>query len=98
MIAERYPQEAWIHAYTDGSATDAMANGGPGILVHFPSVQTARKVSPLENTALTTVLKQPYCRPPPCQRLQRLLPACSLPLRCLLNPGSLLEQQTPFPQ
>ena len=36
MFAERYPQEAWIHVYTDGSATN---NGGAGILVHFPGGQ-----------------------------------------------------------
>ena len=36
MIAERYPQEAWIHVFTDGSATNAVTNGVAGILVHFP--------------------------------------------------------------
>ena len=36
MIAERYPQEAWIHVFTDGSAANAVTNGGSGILVHFP--------------------------------------------------------------
>ena len=39
MIAERYPQEAWIHVFTDGSATNAVTNGGVGILVHFPGGQ-----------------------------------------------------------
>ena len=39
MIAERYPQEAWIHVFTDGSATNAVTNGGAGILVHFPGGQ-----------------------------------------------------------
>ena len=27
MIAERYPQEVWIHVFTDGSATKAVTNG-----------------------------------------------------------------------
>ena len=27
MIAERYPQEAWIYVYTDGSSTNAVTNG-----------------------------------------------------------------------
>jgi hypothetical protein len=27
MIAELYPEEAWIHAYTDGLATNAVADG-----------------------------------------------------------------------
>ena len=39
MIAERYPQEAWIHVFTDGSAAIAVTNGGAGILVHFPGEQ-----------------------------------------------------------
>ena len=39
MITERYPQEAWIHVFTDGSATNAVTNGGAGILVHFPGGQ-----------------------------------------------------------
>ena len=39
MIAERYPQEAWIHVFTDGSATNAVTNRGAGILVHFPGGQ-----------------------------------------------------------
>ena len=39
IIAERFPQEAWIHVFTDGSATNAVTNGGAGILVHFPEGQ-----------------------------------------------------------
>ena len=30
MIAERYPQEAWIHVFTDGSATNAVTRSGGG--------------------------------------------------------------------
>ena len=40
MIDERYPQEAWVHVYTDGSATNAVADGGAGILVKFPDGET----------------------------------------------------------
>ena len=40
MIAERYPQEAWTHVYTDGSATNAVADGGAGITVKFPDGET----------------------------------------------------------
>ena len=39
MTAERYPQEAWIHVFTDGSATNAVTNREVGILVHFPEGQ-----------------------------------------------------------
>ena len=38
-IAERYPQKAWIHVFTDGSATNAVTNTGAGILAHFPGGQ-----------------------------------------------------------
>ena len=41
MTAERYPQEAWIPVFTDGSASNAMTNGGARILVHFPRGQKA---------------------------------------------------------
>ncbi|KAK7093816.1 hypothetical protein V1264_007506 [Littorina saxatilis] len=41
MIAERYPEDAWIHAYTDGSATNAVANGGAGVLVRSPEGHTS---------------------------------------------------------
>ena len=40
MLEERYPDEAWIHAYTDGSATDAMSNGGAGVYLKFPEGHT----------------------------------------------------------
>ncbi|KAK7087559.1 hypothetical protein V1264_021593 [Littorina saxatilis] len=43
MIADHYPEEAWIHVYTDGSATDAVRDGGAGVLVRYPEgeAQTA---------------------------------------------------------
>ncbi|KAK7093388.1 hypothetical protein V1264_007152 [Littorina saxatilis] len=37
MLEERYPQEAWIRVYTDGSATEAVKNGGAGVYVQYPS-------------------------------------------------------------
>ena len=36
MIEEQYPKESWIHVYTDGSATNAVKNGGAGVLVMYP--------------------------------------------------------------
>ena len=33
---DMYPQEAWIQAYTDGSATKAVADGGAGVFILFP--------------------------------------------------------------
>ncbi|XP_070182779.1 uncharacterized protein, partial [Littorina saxatilis] len=37
MISDQYPCESWIHVYTDGSATDAVANGGAGVYASFPT-------------------------------------------------------------
>ncbi|XP_041349619.1 ribonuclease H1-like [Gigantopelta aegis] len=36
VTTEKYPSEAWIHVYTDGSATSAVSNGGAGIHIDFP--------------------------------------------------------------
>ena len=36
MIAEQYPEESWIHAYTDGSATNAVTDGGAGVYIKTP--------------------------------------------------------------
>ena len=43
MVAVQCPEEAWIHAYTDGSANDAVTNGGAGVYVRLPDgeVQSA---------------------------------------------------------
>ncbi|KAK7110703.1 hypothetical protein V1264_014534 [Littorina saxatilis] len=40
MIADQYPCESWIHVYTDGSATDAVDNGGAGVYASFPEGHT----------------------------------------------------------
>ena len=40
MICEQYPQEAWTNIYTDGSATNAILDSGPGIAIYFPSGST----------------------------------------------------------
>ena len=40
MLEEKYPSEAWIRIYTDGSSTNAVANGGAGILLQFPDGQS----------------------------------------------------------
>jgi ribonuclease HI len=36
MINDEYPPEKWIHVYTDGSATDAVKDGGAGVLIQCP--------------------------------------------------------------
>ena len=40
MIAEKYPEESWIHVYTDGSATRAVFDGGAGVFVKYPEEHT----------------------------------------------------------
>ena len=41
LTAERYPEEAWIHVFTDESATKMVTNREARILVHFPGGQKA---------------------------------------------------------
>ncbi|KAK7485519.1 hypothetical protein BaRGS_00023207, partial [Batillaria attramentaria] len=41
MLAEQYPEESWIHVYTDWSATNVVANGGVGIYIKFPDGDTS---------------------------------------------------------
>ena len=46
MLEETYPQEAWIRAYTDGSATDAIQNGGAGVYIQYPDGQWEAEAVP----------------------------------------------------
>nr|KAG5706601.1 hypothetical protein BaRGS_005671 [Batillaria attramentaria] len=40
LIDEKYPGEAWVQVYTDGSATQAVSNGGAGVFIRYPDGQT----------------------------------------------------------
>ena len=40
MLEEKYPQAGWTHIYTDGSAEEAVRNGGSGVFVRTPTGQT----------------------------------------------------------
>ena len=40
MIEDRYPDEAWTHIYTDGSASDAVKNRGAGVYIQNPDGTT----------------------------------------------------------
>ena len=35
MLDENYPQESWTHVYTDGSAKDAIKDGGAGVHIRL---------------------------------------------------------------
>ena len=35
-LHSQYPKEAWTHVYTDGSAEEAVRNGGAGIFIQYP--------------------------------------------------------------
>ena len=37
-IDDFYPQATWIHVYTDGSATDAIQDGGAGSVIYRPNI------------------------------------------------------------
>jgi ribonuclease HI len=40
MIQERYPHRTWTHVYTDGSAENAVRNGGSGVYIRHPNGTT----------------------------------------------------------
>ena len=44
-IDEFYPQDTWIHVYTDGSATDTVQDGGVGSLIYLTNGQTLEAAS-----------------------------------------------------
>jgi len=46
MLEERYPQEAWIRVYTDGSATDAVKCGGAGVYIQYPNGEKQAEAIP----------------------------------------------------
>jgi ribonuclease HI len=46
MLDETYPHEAWIRVYTDGSATDAIQNGGAGVFIQYPDGQWQAEAVP----------------------------------------------------
>ena len=45
LIYDFYPQATWIHVYTDGSATDAVQDGGAGSLIYLPNGETLEAAS-----------------------------------------------------
>lgn len=45
-IDERYPDETWIRVYTDGSATNAVKNGGAGIYIQYPNGERTEEALP----------------------------------------------------
>ena len=44
-IDDFYPQATWIHVYTDGSATNAVQDGGAGSLIYRPNGETLEAAS-----------------------------------------------------
>ena len=40
LLDDDYPGESWIRAYTDGSAEEAVRNGGAGVYIEYPNLST----------------------------------------------------------
>ena len=36
FLDEEYPQDIWVRVYTDGSAQNAVRNGGAGVYIKYP--------------------------------------------------------------
>lgn len=42
MIDNNYNRDTWTHVYTDGSAVEAVKNGGSGVYIRFPNGETSK--------------------------------------------------------
>ncbi|XP_076445852.1 uncharacterized protein LOC143283494 [Babylonia areolata] len=42
-LSTKYPPNTWARAYTDGSAEEAVKNGGSGVYIRFPDSKTISK-------------------------------------------------------
>ena len=45
-LDQEYPADSWAHIYTDGSAVDAVRNGGAGVFMQFPDGRRSSKMMP----------------------------------------------------
>ena len=43
LMEREYPRNEWTHVYTDGSADQAVRNGGAGVLIRFPNGESLTK-------------------------------------------------------
>ena len=43
FLERKYPKETWTHVYTDGSADQAVKNGGAGVHIRFPDGERLTK-------------------------------------------------------
>ena len=50
LIDEKYNNAEWTHVYTDGSATEAVEDGGSGIFIKYPSGNVKRISIPAGHT------------------------------------------------
>ena len=50
LIDEKYNNAEWTHVYTDGSATEAVKDGGSGIFIKYPSGNAKRISIPAGHT------------------------------------------------
>ena len=52
IIHQHYPEQEWVKLYTDGSATDAVKNGGGGVFIEWPNGSTTLQAFPAGATYL----------------------------------------------
>ena len=78
-LHSNYPSETYTHVYTDGSAEDAIRNGGGGVFIKYANEHS-------ENFSFSTG------KIPPIIYLRQVL--FFLPQRLLINPNIYLNQQS----
>ncbi|GFS19603.1 reverse transcriptase [Elysia marginata] len=49
MLDKKYPSNYWIRAFTDGSASEAVRDGGGGVYIEWPDNSSSRGYSPCKS-------------------------------------------------
>ena len=57
-IEKNYPKQEWVRLYTDGSAAEAIKNGGGGVFTEWLDGSTTSDAFPTGATCSNTRLKQ----------------------------------------
>ena len=70
MLKEKYPPDHWIRAFTDGSASEAIQDGGGWIYIEWPDNTSAYQQGSIPQT--TRQRLKPFKRQQGCLQTVRL--------------------------
>ncbi|GFS15378.1 reverse transcriptase [Elysia marginata] len=61
MLDKKYPSNYWIRAFTDGSASEAVRDGGGGVYIEWPDNSSSRGYSPCKSGFADRCKVSPRC-------------------------------------